>query len=201
MIKDTKKAIKGQDKFFRHIEKTDEKTCFNQEELEKQYEDSKNKYRELKEKFREEDHNLKEQHEVIQIFKERTRRIKDYITEKKRLGKISILLDFWDMNSWKNISYFYDIESETGYKQTVTEQDIIDSEANIPKLEEKKLEIFEKLKERSSYQDELIKIAKKQLKQMKKLAKDTETDIRYDFLTILKYIGQSEQSSTSKLLI
>jgi lysyl-tRNA synthetase class II len=80
--------------------------------LTKNFHDSKDKLRRLKEKYREEDKRLKEQHKEVQIMKERVRKIRDYVQEKKR------------------------IESETGVKQDATEDDIYTINGNIDALEQ-----------------------------------------------------------------
>lgn len=84
--------------------------------INKNFTEAKAKLKQLKNEYTEEDKRLKVQHEEVQIIKERNRKIKDYINEKKRL------------------------ESETGVKQNVSEKDIQEVERKIEELENAKKE-------------------------------------------------------------
>lgn len=110
------------------------------------------KYKSLKDEYRSEDHNLKEQHNRVQILKERCRKIKEFIHEKKRL------------------------ENETGIKQVINQEDIEKSEQHIIELEQQKVEVENSLKAKLERQDMLVSHVKRQLKELKSRLKEKEND-------------------------
>ena len=154
ILKDTKRAIRGQNRFFKDKEKVDDKAGYNDTQIDDNYESAKIKYRELKEEYRDIDHEVKEQHEDIQTYKERARKVKFYITEKNKL------------------------ECETGFKQTVSDQDIEDCKVNIGQLEEQKLKVYHKQKDKLSKQDDILHAVKKQFKAYKKRYRDHDKEMR-----------------------
>ena len=90
----------------------------------------------------------------LEVLKDRCRKIKNYIEEKKKL------------------------ENETGFKQTVTKDDIKKIKENIVNLEQKKGQVEAKYKIKVSKQDELVHKAKKELKAIKKKAKMKDKEYR-----------------------
>ena len=115
-LKDYKKAIRDQKKFMKEMEQL-ENAGSNMEGIDNHFREAKDKVRQLKKQFTEEDKRLRDQHEESTTFKERWRKIRDYIQEKKR------------------------IEAETGEKQAVTQNDLDAIEQNIAKLEDERKDI------------------------------------------------------------
>lgn len=70
VLNDCKKVIKGQNRFFREANKTNEQTG-HIEDIESHYIEAKTKHKELREQFRTEDKKVKDQHVMIQILKDR----------------------------------------------------------------------------------------------------------------------------------
>lgn len=70
VLKDCKKSIKGQNKFFKEAQKTNEQTG-HIEDIETHYTEAKAKAKELREQFRTEDKKVKDQHAMIQILRDR----------------------------------------------------------------------------------------------------------------------------------
>jgi len=181
ILQDVRKAIRGQNRFFKEAEKTDEKSC-NIEDIDSHYAEAKQKYRDLKENFRAEDHILKEQHQKVQMLKERCRKIKDYIHEKKRL------------------------ESESGIKQTISQKDLEDAKQHIGELENKKNQLIEKYKEKVHIHEKLAEYLKQDIKVLNLRAKEKEDEFRMVSLkikeihrvpnnSIIKNVGKSQQRS------
>ena len=83
MLKDCKKMIRGQNKFFKEINKTNEQTG-HIEDIENHYVEAKAKEKELREQYRNEDKKVKDQHSMIQMLRDRWRKIKYYVIEKKK---------------------------------------------------------------------------------------------------------------------
>lgn len=68
ILKDCKKAIRGQNRFFKHVERIDERAAHT-EDIEAHYTEAKNKLRDLKEQFRTEDKTLKDQHLRVEDYR------------------------------------------------------------------------------------------------------------------------------------
>lgn len=109
-LKDYKKMIKEQKKFIREREQF-ENAGARSEGVDKIFVEAKEKLKKLKTEYTEEDKRLKEQHNEVQIMKERNKKIQYYIQEKRR------------------------IENETGVKQDITQQDIDEEAKKIEELE------------------------------------------------------------------
>lgn len=80
-LKDFTKAIKDQKKHIREIERV-ENAEGKANQINHTFTEAKNKVRLLKKKFTEEDKILRDLHEEVQIMKDRSRKIKDYVMEK-----------------------------------------------------------------------------------------------------------------------
>lgn len=115
-LRDYKKVIREQKKFMREVEHM-ENAGGKLDGINKHFTESKDRMRELKKQYTEEDKRLRDQHQEVQTMKERVRKIRDYIQEKKR------------------------IESETGVKQDVTEADIDKLHTKIEELENERKEV------------------------------------------------------------
>ena len=68
VLKDTKKAVRGQNKFFKDIENTEQQFTYS-DDIEIHYGQAKGQYKRLKEEFRQIDHVTKEKHENIGKFR------------------------------------------------------------------------------------------------------------------------------------
>ena len=89
----------------------------NIEGINSHFQEAKETVKQLKKQFTEEDKRLRDQHEESIIWKEKWRKIRDYIQEKKR------------------------IEAETGEKQAITQTDLEDIEYRANKLESERKDI------------------------------------------------------------
>lgn len=122
--------------------------------INKNFTECKDKLRSLRNDYHAEDKRLKEQHEEVQILKERNLKIKEYIREKKK------------------------IESETGMKQNVTQDEIDEVEAKLTSLESSKKDTEKQWKQRLQLQDDRVKRIQHESNQLELKLKEKENEYR-----------------------
>ncbi|CAI2385375.1 unnamed protein product [Moneuplotes crassus] len=169
VLKDRNKVIREQKKFIREAEKIEDADG-KASQVNSTFDKSKDKLRELKKRFTEEDKMLLDRHEEFEIMRDRCRRIKDIIQEKKR------------------------IEAETGVKQAVTEEDIVRVEGNIDKLEAQKKDIDKQWRKRIQLQEDRVIRIKHESNQMELKHKEKENEYRMINLKI-KELKRTIQST------
>lgn len=81
ILQDCRKVIRGQNRFFKEVTKTNEQTG-HIEDIETHYAEAKIREKELKEQVRDEDKALMVQHAEVQLMRDRIRKIRQYVGEK-----------------------------------------------------------------------------------------------------------------------
>ena len=161
-LKDCKKVIRGQDRFFKDVERTNDQAGHT-EDIETHYTEAKNKLRELKDQFRQQDKELKDQHCIVETMREKNRKIRDIIQEKKRT------------------------ENESGLKNNPTEDDTAQLNAKIEELELKKEQMVHQYKGKLHTYDERIYELRMHDKRLEKELKNKEDEVRMIKLKIKEF--------------
>jgi hypothetical protein len=151
---DIKKAIKGQNKFFKHIERTNVHATHTGD-IDKHYLEAKNKHKDLREQFRSEDKNLKEQHLRVDNYRHKSQRIKSIILKKRNN------------------------ECPSGIKQNATQEDIDKVNKLLEDAQDKKDFRIQKYKQITSDIDSRIAIKNKITSEYNKEIKRKEDEERF----------------------
>ncbi|CAI2384814.1 unnamed protein product [Moneuplotes crassus] len=169
VLKDHNKVIKEQLKFIKEAEQVEDADG-KASQVNSTFDKFKNQLKEMKKKFTEDDKILRNRHEEVQIMKDRSRKIKDIIQEKKK------------------------IEAETGVKQGVSEDDISMVEGNIEKLEAERKDINKQWRKRIQLQEDRVIRMKHESNQMELKHKEKENELRMITLKI-KELKRTIQST------
>jgi hypothetical protein len=173
---DIKKAIKGQNKFFKQIERTNVHATHTGD-IDKHYAEAKNKHKDLKERFRSEDKNLKEQHLRVDNYRHKSHRIKNIILKKRNN------------------------ESPSGIKQNATQEDIDKVNKLLEDARDKKDFKVQKYKQITSDLDSKITIKNKITSEYNKEIKRKEDEERFITHKIkeFKRLSQANKISSGRI--